>query len=224
MKKTLISRDSKGKCRVINILCEKEEDNYIIKRSSGLFNGKMTTQPSIIITKGKVKRTIEEQSLLQFNSLVKGYLDKGYIEIEEPLTEELINEKLPITKTDQKGAKKPMLCKVLDKTNTKLTEKTWLASNKLDGVRNLLYWDGNEVKTSSRGGGDYDISATYIRTDPYIIALFKANPDLILDGEIYRHGWPLNKISGLCRKETLEQDHTELKFYCYDIVDESTKS
>lgn len=125
MKKTLISRDSKGKCRVINISCEKEGDNYVIKRSSGLFNGKTTNQPSIIITKGKVKRTIEEQSELQFNSLVKGYLDKGYIEVEESLTEELIDKKLPTTKTDQKGAKKPMLCKVLDQNNKNLTEKTW---------------------------------------------------------------------------------------------------
>lgn len=31
----------------------------------------------------------------------------------------------------------------------------------------------------------------------------------------------LNKISGLCRLETLDDDHLELKFYCYDIVDET---
>lgn len=32
----------------------------------------------------------------------------------------------------------------------------------------------------------------------------------------------LNKISGLCRKETLEEDHKQLEFRCYDIVDEKT--
>lgn len=52
--------------------------------------------------------------------------------------------------------------------------------------------------------------------------MFKRNPGLILDGELYWHGKPLNIISGLCRKETLEEDHKNLKFYCYDIVDEVT--
>lgn len=31
----------------------------------------------------------------------------------------------------------------------------------------------------------------------------------------------LNKISGLCRLETLDDDHRELQFHCYDIVDEN---
>lgn len=229
MKDILITRDSNGRCRVIEISCDfdSETNSYIISRSSGLFSGKKTVQPSITVSKGKVKRTLDQQATLEYNSIVKKLLDKGYKNIKDLeidiLTQEAIDEKLPATKTNQHGVLKPMLCKVLDKTNTKLTNKTWWASNKLDGVRNLLYWDGNEVKTSSRGGGDYNIAATYIRTDPYVIKLFKANPDLILDGEIYRHGWPLNKISGLCRKETLEDEHNELKFYCYDVVDESSK-
>ena len=42
-----------------------------------------------------------------------------------------------------------------------------------------------------------------------------------MDGEIYRHGWPLSKISGLCRLESNVEDHKELKFHCYDIADES---
>lgn len=83
----------------------------------------------------------------------------------------------------------------------------------------MLFWKDNEVKTASRGGQDYDIPATYIRKDAFIRELLSSHPDLILDGEIYRHGWPLSKISGLCRKDTLEDDHQELKFHCYDIVD-----
>ena len=76
-----------------------------------------------------------------------------------------------------------------------------------------------EVRTSSRGGQNYDIPATYIREDPYVKQIFKENPEIILDGEIYRHLWNLQKISGLCRKETLEEEHKELVFHCYDIVD-----
>ena len=77
-----------------------------------------------------------------------------------------------------------------------------------------------ELHTASRGGSDYDIAATYILQDEYIKALFEKYPDLVLDGELYRHGWNLQKISGLGRLETLHPDHSQLKFYCYDFVDE----
>ena len=45
-----------------------------------------------------------------------------------------------------------------------------------------------ELHTASRGGSDYDIAATYILQDAYIKSLFKDNPNLILDGELYKHG------------------------------------
>ena len=77
-----------------------------------------------------------------------------------------------------------------------------------------------ELHTASRGGSDYDIAATYILQDEYIKALFEKYPDLILDGELYKHGWNLQKISGLGRLETLHSDHGQLRFYCYDFVDE----
>lgn len=226
MKHTLISRDSKGKCRVIYISCDFDEDAqlYRISRSSGLLNGKLISQPELLITKGKVKRTLKEQADLEYNSIVKKYLDKGYKEVDlsvTELTEDVINEILPQDKTDQKGALKHMLAKLLDKTNKTLTDKLYAASYKLDGVRCSLFLKDGEVRTASRGGQDYDIPATYIRTDDYIVKVLTSNPNLILDGEIYRHGWPLSKISGLCRKETLEEEHKELRFYCYDIIDES---
>lgn len=94
-----------------------------------------------------------------------------------------------------------------------------MASYKHDGVRALLFLKDGEVHTASRGGQDYDIPATYIRQDPYVIQIFKDNPDLILDGEIYRHLWNLQTISGLCRREELVEEHKELVFHCYDIVD-----
>lgn len=45
-----------------------------------------------------------------------------------------------------------------------------------------------EIHTASRGGSNYDVAATYIRTDAYIKKLLTDNPGLILDGELYRHG------------------------------------
>ena len=82
-----------------------------------------------------------------------------------------------------------------------------------------------ELHTASRGGSNYDVAATYILQDAYIKSLFENNPNLILDGELYNHnpsgGWNLQKISGLGRLETLHPDHSQLRFYCYDFVDEN---
>lgn len=226
MNKQAIGLDSKGKVRYIHIWTEKVDDKYLIHRESGLLTGKKVVAPDIEILKGKVKRTIEEQCELEFNSNFKKYLDKGYKDVSDlklsELTDDKCNEILGTTKTDANGALKPMLCKVLDKTNKKLTDKKWYGSYKHDGVRMLLFLRDGEVHTSSRGGGDYDIPATYIRQDPYIVQLLTENEGLILDGELYRHGWNLQKISGLARKETLEEDHKQLCYHCYDIVDESS--
>ena len=80
-----------------------------------------------------------------------------------------------------------------------------------------------ELHTSSRGGGNYDVAATYILEDAFIKSLFEKNPNLILDGELYVHGkeWPLKRLSGLARLETIHEDHSKLRFYCYDIADET---
>ena len=226
LKDTAITRDAKSKIRVINISCNWSEDlhAYVIERSSGLLDGKQVIAPIITIDHGKVKRTIDQQAELQYNSELKKYLDKGYKNIKdlgiESLTMQSAEEALPNDNTDQNGALKPQLCKVLDKTNTKLTNKQWLASYKHDGVRMLLFMRDGEVHTSSRGGQDYDIPATYIRQDPFVIKLFTENPNLILDGELYRHGWNLQTLSGLARREDLVEEHKELVFHCYDIVDQ----
>ena len=122
---TLISRDSKGKIRQLNFKLEKtEQDTYIIHRESGLLGGTFIKQPDLEINKGKVKRTIKQQAELEYNSLIKKALDKGYKNIQDLgiaiLTEETANLALPKTNTDQNDIKKPMLCKVLDKTNIKM--------------------------------------------------------------------------------------------------------
>lgn len=228
MRDTLISRDSKGKIRQINIACEWNEafQMYVITRQSGLYKGKMIVSPNIEIAKGKAKRTITEQATLEYNSNVKSYLDKGYKNIKDfgfDNIDQFNPDKVyPKSNTDTKGVGKPMLCKILDKSNKKLTDRQWYGSFKLDGVRSWIYNDNGVLKTSSRGGKDYNIPATYILQDEYINKLLKENPNLILDGEIYRHGWGLNRISGLCRLTNLVDEHKELSFFCYDIVDENT--
>lgn len=183
----------------------------------------MTSGPTIVV-KPKVKRNHEEQCELEFNSHVKKYLDKGYKTIQSlgHETLETFTEKdLPEVNTNQNGVKKPMLCKVYDPDDSKSQNIKWLASKKHDGLRCFIYMKNGELHTASRGGQDYDVAAYYILTDAYIKKLLTDNPNLILDGELYCHGWDLQKISGLGRLETLHKDHAKLRFHCYDIVDET---
>ena len=147
---------------------------------------------------------------------VKKISDYGYDSLDN-FNEDVV----PKSNTDQKGLVKPMLCNQYDFNDSKLEKITWKASTKLDGLRTMLYYKDGNIYTSSRGGKDYNIAATYIRKDAYLQNLFKENPNLILDGELYKHGWNLQKISGLGRLETLHEDHKKLQFHCYDIVDEN---
>ena len=107
----LLTRDSKGKIRQINISCYKIGNVYEIARKSGILGGKFVNHPKIIIDKGKAKRTLEQQAELEYNSNVKSYLDKGYKLFD--ITPDNIDDVIPKTKQDQNGSVKPMLAKLI---------------------------------------------------------------------------------------------------------------
>ena len=224
--KTLISKDSKGKIRVVEISYEGNETTriYTIYRYTGQFEGKMTKQPEIIVDKGKATRNIHEQVELQFNALVKGYKDKGYIELENEIdnyNSEELYKLLGESPTGSNGVVKPMLAKQADKvTNTKIFDKEWLASRKIDGLRCIIYLgDDGKLHTSSRGATNYDSAMFEILTHSALIKLFKNNKGLMLDGECYHHGYTLQQINSIARTQKVAKDLEVLQFYWYDIVD-----
>lgn len=223
-------RDSKCNVREIRIqLVEIDSEHYRIIGESGLLGGKMTPRPVITITESKVKRTVKEQAELQYNSMISDFLDKGYkseeslgIENSTDLLE--VNTKVPKEVVDNKGIRKPMLAKSYEDVKPEVLEKEWGASRKLDGVRSLMYWDSNscEIKTSSRGGKDYNIPSTEIRNEPILRVFFQENPNIVLDGELYIHGKPLSEISGMCRLIEYDKSRLDrLAYHIYDIVDET---
>ena len=224
--KTLISKDSKGKIRVVEIFYEGDETTriYTIYRYTGQFEGKLTTQPKIIVDKGKATRNIHEQVELQFNALVKGYKDKGYIELENEIdnyNSEELYKLLGESPTGSNGVVKPMLAKQADKvTKTTIFNKTWIASRKIDGLRCIIYLgDDDKLHTSSRGATNYDSAMFEILTHPALIKLFKNNKGLMLDGECYHHGYTLQQINSIARTQKVAKDLEVLQFYWYDIVD-----
>lgn len=225
LRKFLVSIDSKGKLRQVELEAhwDDEQHGFVINRITGMFGGKLTEQPAILVDKGKAKRTVSEQAALQFNSKLKEYKDKGYKEIpKDPDTysESELFEIVGEVATNQSGVLKPMLAKQADKvTNQKIYDKTWYASRKIDGVRCLMYMKDGKVHTASRGGEHYDYSTCHITEHPLMIKLFEKYPQLILDGELYKHGKSLQQISGAARMEKNAYDMDWLQYYVYDIVE-----
>ena len=226
MIKYLLGRASTGKFRFAVVECDEEWHSdcepagYIIQRSYGQVRGKTTLSPQIIVDRTKQKRNWQEQYTLQFNSEVKKYLDKGYKEIDKHPNEYTDDELLSIfgdVKTNQYGVIKPQLAKQADKvTNPKIFNKEWLISRKLDGVKALFYWDGKEIHTASRGGEHYDYSTVHLRTNPDLLAFFKENPTIILDGELFVRGKTLQQLSGAARMEKNAYDCDWLQYWVYD--------
>ena len=224
--KVLVSKDSKGKIRVAEISYDGNDATriYTIYRYTGQYEGKMTRQPDIYVDRGKATRNIHEQVELQFNALVKGYRDKGYIELEKELddysTEELY-QLFGDAPAGTNGVVKPMLAKQADKvTKTDIFNKKWIASRKIDGLRCIIYLgDDGELHTSSRGATNYDSAMVEILNHPSLIKLFKNNEGLMLDGECYHHGYTLQQINSIARTQKVAKDLEVLQFYWYDIVD-----
>lgn len=227
----LVTINSKNRIQRVKIQLDGDPFTkiYSIYRITGQYGGKETSQPVILIKKGKVKRTIAEQATLQYNSLIKNYLDKGYVKLSKltskpyfSLTEDEIKNLLGGNfVSDQSGIPKPMLAKSADQCSSDIWKKYWYVSRKLDGTRCLMYYKDGEIKTASRGGGEYNIATTHLRTDPYLLEIFHQNPDLILDGELYHHGsdWPLQRISGLARQQEWKEECKELEYWIYDYID-----
>lgn len=226
MNHSLISRDSKDKIRVVKISYEwdEEQHGFVIHRTTGLLNGKMTEQPDIIILKGKASRTLQQQVDLEYASNKKKYLDKGYKELESDIdtySEEKLSEILGEVRTGQNGCPKPQLAKQADKvTSRKTFDKKYWGSRKIDGLRCLIYLgDDGELHTASRGAMNYDAAMYEIISHPKLIQLFKDNPGLIMDGECYKHGYSLQQLNSIARTQVKAVDYEILQFYWYDIVD-----
>ena len=230
MIKYLYKRDNKSKIRVVSLILTRyntpDGEFYTITGESGQNGGKQVKRPLIRIEFGRAARTIEQQAILEYNSIINNYLDKGYktqeqlgiVDINDAIE---VESKVPNINLDQNGALKPMLAKHYKDIPNFDWDKSYYASIKLDGTRSTIFMRNGKIVTSSRGGKNYDIPATYILNDPCVKAIFELYPDIILDGELYIHGKPLSYISGLCRLKELDPKHDELRFYCYDIVDES---
>ena len=223
----LVTRNARDKVQVVIAELEQNGNSFTIRRTTGQFQGKMTSQPNLLIEQGKAKRSAIQQAELEYNSIVKKYQDKGYKKLKEltpkkfsELTADEINFLVPTIKSDSNGQLKPMLAKKSEDCQNSVLNKPMWCSRKINGVRCMMRWDADleDVITISRGGKDYNISTVDIKADVY--EYLKENPTHVLDGELYHHGMYLQEISGIARLKTWDERCNKLEYWIYDIATE----
>lgn len=80
---------------------------------------------------------------------------------------------------------------------------------KFDGLRCIAFKDNGIVKLMTRQGKFYNLPHIAAELGPFMDA------DTVLDGEVYIHGVPLQKINSYAKK--LKPETSKLQYYIYDV-------
>ena len=130
--------------------------------------------------------------------------------------------------SDQDSTSKPVYYPMLTQTYDPIKKRKnniefpCLVQPKLDGIRCIAFMFNDKICYQSRTNTDI-LSVSHLDSD--LKKIFKINPDIILDGELYTTKYPFEKFAGLIKKKHItETDKVELKKveYCvYDVIDES---
>lgn len=106
----LVTRNARDKVQVVITELDQNGNSFIIRRTTGQYQGKMINQPELLIEKGKAKRSVIQQADLEYNSIINKYLDKGYKKLSslttkkfEELIESEINVLVPTLRSDSNG-------------------------------------------------------------------------------------------------------------------------
>ena len=192
---TLYKLDSLGKLRTWRM---ELDDNGRYRTLAGLADSKQAASEWTVPV-GKQGRNQKEQGEFEVRSAVKHQLDREYHDSPDTV--------------DKPKMIEPMLAK---------TYATWpgpgYAQPKLDGIRCIA--DINGLWTRQ---GQPIIAVPHIHAA--LAPLFAADPDLILDGELYNHELreDFGAISSIVRKknptaEQIELAESVMQYHVYDIV------
>ena len=195
--KELFKRSSTGKISTWKI----EVEGNKFRTISGFTDGKKVIS-EWTVCKAKSYCTAEEQAVNQATALHTKKKDLGAFE--------------NIDDIDTPVFFKPMLAHDFRKLKGKVTYPV-MSQPKLDGVRAVV----RESGMKSRNGKPH-LSTPHIHES--LAKLFKEDPDLIFDGELYVHKGEcdFNKIISLVRKkkptlEDIRESKEHIKYHIYDL-------
>lgn len=187
---TLYSLSSKKKTQVWSIHTENDE----VVTVHGVLGGALQENRKKINGKniGKSNETTpQKQAELTAQRTWKTKVEKGYVESLEELSTPFL----------------PMLAKDFNENQSKV-KYPCCVQPKLDGIRCMAYWEGNELVLRSRAGKPLNV--------PHIKASLesKLHKNGVLDGELYIHGKNFQEITRLVKK--VRPESIELEYHVYD--------
>jgi DNA ligase-1 len=157
-------------------------------------------QPNKTIAKniGKICETTPfQQAILEGISKWKRKQDQGYSLSKKP------GYKPPL----------PMLANKYVDRGEKYMKIPFAVSRKIDGIR-MIYDDG---KCYSRMGKEFP-HLKHIKKD---IKNILGSEKIVLDGELYSHDVPFNKLSGIVRQKNQTTDEHLVEYWIFDIIDKT---
>lgn len=166
----------------------------------GQKDGAMQTQITEVFGKniGKSNETTpEEQCTLEAESKIRKQQDKGY-------DSSIIGNKMSIVY-------KPMLAKEYSDAKHKITFPCYIQP-KSDGVRCISYFNGSEWVLQSRQNKIF----TLPHISNKLLSQFSQYKNHVLDGELYIHNTPLQRIISLLKKNQVGS--TDIEYHIYDTV------
>lgn len=213
-----------------------KENNYkklkvYIYTEYGHINGKNTeTEPTIIdVGKNLNKKnetSIITQSLISMRSLFLKKIKSGYhLDLEQleskPNTNSLDNntnadneEKISNTVNVY-----PMAVHEYGKYGHKIKYPKCYAQYKLDGIRLIASYD-EKTDTVTLLSRRLNNIFGFENIKNQIKPIFKLNPNIKLDGELYNHYMSLQEISGIVRHQDVDlETKNKLSFYVFDYID-----
>lgn len=193
---TLYAKDQLGGIRVWSITAD--EDEIIINHGK---LGMTMSESFETVDEGLASRTLYEQVVSRINSRVSKKLDMGYVYDIEVARNRL--------KVNAEGHEMPMLAKKYKDVAGKidLSRGKWFTQPKYNGNRCLIKNVNGTIISYSRKGKINN------RLD-HILDKVDIPNGMILDGELYRHGTPLQTLNSWIKKSSPETK--SLKFICYD--------
>ena len=227
----ILYKDKNGRIYQWSIEIKKiKDDIYQLIYAHGQKDGKITPH-YLDITKGKQKRNVLEQAIMEAN---KRWNDKKEKELYDSNDDTISDSSEKSSKKEVKEKTiivRPMLAKTFDPTLYDKNSRAFKISfdpyayvqRKLDGIRCISYLnDKKEVVLESRTGTkfeNFDLLRSQLK--PMLETLGK---NIYLDGELYTNQIPFQEISGFVRKSKEHATHENIEkinvieYHIYDIL------